>query len=82
MRLKYMVGIGIILVFTVFGALSFRKNLTPYIGFNEAKNSKSTVQIIGEVIKEKTSYDLENHKFYFSLKDHNGEKIKVSLDGS
>jgi len=67
MKLKYIIGIGIILIFVVFGALSFRKNLTPYVGFKEAMSSNIAVQIIGEVIPEETRYDMESHQFYFRL---------------
>jgi cytochrome c-type biogenesis protein CcmE len=81
MKLKYVIGIGIILIFIVFGALSFRKNLTPYVGFNEAKSSNSSVQIIGEVLPEETKYDLENQKFLFSLKDSKGEKMNIVFNG-
>ena len=81
MKLKYVIGIGIILIFIVFGALSFRKNLTPYVGFNEAKSSNSSVQIIGEVLPEETKYDLENQKFYFTLKDPKGEKMNIVFNG-
>ncbi len=81
MKLKYIIGIGIILIFVVFGALSFRKNLTPYVGFKEAMSSNISVQIIGEVILGDTRYDLENHQFYFSLKDPKGEKMKVVFNG-
>ncbi len=81
MKLKYVVGLGVILVFIIFGALSFRKNLTPYVGFKEAKSLNTSVQIIGVVIPEETSYDLENHKLYFSLKDPQGEKMRVIYPG-
>lgn len=81
LKLKYIVGVGLILIFIVFGTLSFRKNLTPYVGFKEAKSSSTSVQIIGEVVPEESSYDLENHKFYFSLKDPKGEKMKVVYQG-
>ncbi|HEX9911808.1 MAG TPA: cytochrome c maturation protein CcmE [candidate division Zixibacteria bacterium] len=81
MKLKYITGICIIIVFIVFGALSFRKNLTPYVGFNEAKSSNSSVQIIGEVLPEETKYDLENQKFLFSLKDSKGEKMNIVFNG-
>ncbi|HVP36713.1 MAG TPA: cytochrome c maturation protein CcmE [Terriglobales bacterium] len=81
MNWKYIVGIGIILIFIVFGALSFRKNMTPYVGFKEAMSSNSSVQIIGEVIPEDTRYDLESHQFFFSLKDPKGEKMKVAFNG-
>jgi len=81
MKLKYIIGIVVITIFIVFGALSFRKNLTPYVGFEEAKNSNSSVQIIGEVVSGETKYNLENQKFYFNLKDPEGEKMRVVFNG-
>jgi cytochrome c-type biogenesis protein CcmE len=81
MKSKYIIGTGIILIFVIFGALSFRKNLTPYVGFKEAKSSDNSVQIIGEVVPEDTKYDLENQKFFFTLKDPKGEKMNIVFNG-
>jgi cytochrome c-type biogenesis protein CcmE len=81
MRLKYIIGLIIILIFIVIGALSFRKNLTPYVGFQEAKSSNNTVQIIGQVVPGETEYDLQNQRFLFSLKDPQGDKLKIVFNG-
>jgi len=82
MNLKIIFGILIIAVFAVFGALSFRKNLTPYVSFEEAKKNQGVVQVIGKLVKEKTDYDLEKNFLYFTIEDQKGEVLGVVYDGA
>lgn len=81
MNLKVLIGIFIIAVFIVFGALSFRKNLTPYVSFEQAKKSEGVVQVIGKLVLNETEYDLKKNLLYFTLKSQKGEKLSVVFDG-
>ena len=81
MSLKFIILIAILVVFILFGAFSFKKNLTPYVDFDEAKKSSSMVQVIGEVVLDETRYDLEAQKLYFTLKDKKDKKLLVSYSG-
>ncbi len=81
MNLKVFIGIFIIIVFMVFGALSFRKNLTPYVSFEQAKKSEGVVQIIGKLVLDETEYDLKKNLLYFTLKNQKGERLSVVYDG-
>ncbi len=81
MNLKIFIGIFIIIVFMVFGALSFRKNLTPYVSFEQAKKSEGVVQIIGKLVLDETEYDLKKNLLYFTLKNQKGERLSVVYDG-
>jgi cytochrome c-type biogenesis protein CcmE len=82
MNLKVLIGIIIIVVFVIFGALSFRKSLTPYVSFEEAKRVDATVQIIGKVVFGESSYDTTTHLFYFTLENPEGEILDVVFDGT
>lgn len=82
MKTKYLIGIPIILIFVIFGALSFRKTLTPYVNFEEAKNSGATVQVIGEVVFSQVKYDIDTHQLQFSIRDEHGEKMTVVYNGT
>lgn len=81
MNLKVILLLTILIVFILFGAFSFKKNLTPYVDFDEAKRSLGIVQVIGEVVTDQTRYDLKTQKLYFTLKDKKDKKLLVSYTG-
>ncbi len=82
MKTKYLIGIPIIVIFVIFGALSFRKTLTPYVSFEEAKESGATVQVIGEVVFPQVKYDIDAHQLQFPIIDENQEKMVVVYSGT
>jgi cytochrome c-type biogenesis protein CcmE len=82
MRLKLLIGIIIIVVFVIFGTLSFRTSLTPYVSFEEAKRMASTVQVIGKVVSGESSYDTTTHLFHFTLRDPGDAVLEVVFDGT
>ena len=82
MKTKYLIGIPIILIFVIFGALSFRKTLTPYVSFEEAKNSGATVQVIGEIVFSEINYDIDAHQLQFPITDENQDKMMVVYSGT
>lgn len=81
MNLKIVILIAIIIGLVLFGVLSFKRNLTPYVDFDEAKKSLGVVQVIGELVTDQTRYDLETQKLYFTLKNDKDEKLLVSYTG-
>lgn len=81
MNLKVFIGIFIIIVFMIFGALSFRKNLTPYVSFEQAKKSEGVIQIIGKLVLDETEYDLKKNLLHFTLKNQKEERLSVVYDG-
>jgi cytochrome c-type biogenesis protein CcmE len=82
MKPKYIIGIAIIIVFVVFGAFSFKKTLTPYVSFQEARSSGATVQIIGEPVLSEAQYDLNSHQFRFPILDENQDMLTVVYQGT
>jgi len=82
MKGKYIIGIIVIVGFMVFGAISLKKSLTPYVGFAQAKKSDETVQIIGKVVERETYYDTLAQNLVFTLTDKNShDKMKVLYHG-
>ena len=82
MRAKYLIGIAIIIIFVVFGALSFKKTLTPYVSFGEAERTGAPVQIIGEVVFPEVNYDTSAHLLRFPIVDENGDSMTVVYGGT
>jgi len=81
MKAKYLIGIAIIVVFAVFGAMSFKKTLTPYVSFEEAKRTGANVQVIGEVVFSEVDYDLDAHQLRFPILDETGQRMVVTYGG-
>ena len=82
MKPKYLIGIVIIVVFIVFGAMSFKKTLTPYVSFEEAKRSGATVQVIGEIVYSGVEYDIDSHQLRFPIVDEEGQRMTVLYGGT
>lgn len=82
MKGKYIIGIVVIVGFIVFGAISLKKSLTPYVSFAQAKQSPETVQIIGKVVEGETFYDTLAQNLVFNLTDKKShEQMKVIYHG-
>ena len=81
MKIRYIVALVIIVGFVIYGAVSLKTSLTPYVSFVEAKSSPQTVQVMGELEKSATHYDTTAGLLYFTLKDKHGELLEVSYKG-
>jgi cytochrome c-type biogenesis protein CcmE len=82
MKPKYAIGIIIIVVFIVFGAFSFKRTLTPYVSFEDARKSKEVVQVIGKIAFSEARYDLDAHQLQFPITDENQNKMMVVYSGT
>lgn len=81
MKPKYVFGIVLLAAFIVFGAISFKKSLTPYVTFAEAMKARGSVQVIGQLVKEKTAYDTTAQVLRFTLADDHGHTLPVTYHG-
>jgi len=81
MNAKVIAAIVLLAVAAVFGAGSFKKSMTPYVSFKEAKNASGMVQVNG-VLADK-NYVLKKDEQYlsFHLKDSRGEVMPVVYRG-
>lgn len=80
MRLKTIIGIFVVLVGVGIGLSTFRKSLTPYIIFKEAKKSAGVVQIHGSLVSKGT-YNSEKGTLEFELMEKDGEKMNIVYSG-
>jgi cytochrome c-type biogenesis protein CcmE len=81
MNKKLIIGIGLIVAFTVFGFLNFRKALTPYVSYKEARAGGS-VQIIGTLLQGSVNYVTDEQTLYFTMKEKDtDDTIPVAYKG-
>jgi cytochrome c-type biogenesis protein CcmE len=82
MKIKYLIGGGILLVFAIVAVLSFNSNKIEYSNFADAKTSGKVVQIIGSWTKDMpANYDVKTSCFTFNMKDKNDAIAKVIFNG-
>ena len=81
MNLKVMLGLALLVVAAGFGVTSFRKSMTPYVSFAEAKRASGSVQVNGTLADK--NYVLKPSEQYleFKLKDDHGEVMPVEYRG-
>ncbi len=82
MKPKYAIGIIIIVVFIIFGAFSFKKTLTPYVSFQDARKSGEVVQVIGKIVFPEVRYDVDVHQLRFPITDEDQDKMMVVYSGT
>jgi len=81
MNKKLIIGITLIAVFTVFGFLNFRKALTPYVSYKEAR-AGGNVQVIGTLVLGSINYATDEQTLYFSMKERDADDtIPVAYRG-
>jgi cytochrome c-type biogenesis protein CcmE len=82
---KYYIIAGIaIIAFAVLGVSSFLSAMTPYVtDFDEVRqSSRDKLQVPGDIIRSKTTYDGRLHALVFFLKDPAGQEMKVIYKGT
>jgi cytochrome c-type biogenesis protein CcmE len=81
MNAKVILAVGLLVIAVVFGVTSFKKSVTPYISFDEARHAAGMVQVNG-VLADK-SYVMKRDEQYleFKLKDSHGEVMTVEYRG-
>ena len=81
MKVKYIIGVVIIIAFGAFAISSFQSSITPYVSIQEAIESGGAVQVKGQRV-DKGAFDIDENVFKFTLKDENGNQIEVIYDGA
>lgn len=76
MKKAYWIGAVVVLAFLALGLTTFTKSMTPYVSFDEARDSKRTVQVMGALEKGTSRYDIDTKTLHFTLVD---EKTRVAL---
>ncbi len=84
MKNKYIFGGIIILIFFSFMAYLFTQtNISYETNFAKVMNSGKTLKVTGSWVRENNYvYDKEKNLFMFTMKDENGNLMKVIYQGS
>lgn len=81
MKRTYLVGIVVIIAFALFGIGTFKKSVTPYVTFTEARNASTPVQVSGMRVPGEERYDLKAKELRFLMEDANGDRLEVIYAG-
>jgi len=82
MRWKLVIALGLVVGGAVLGVSSFRRAVTPYVGFAEARRADGLVQVSGTIVERDTigGADVERG-LAFRLRDRQGEVMTVVYRG-
>ena len=81
MNVKIVLAIVLLAVAAGFGITSFRKTMTPYISFAEARNASGMVQVNGVLANKNYVLKQDEQYLKFDLKDSKGEVMNVEYRG-
>lgn len=82
MRKGYWIAGGLAAAFLLLGVTSFTKTLTPYLTFDEARNARGVVQVMGSLDRASDRYDTVTQRLAFDLVDDRGRRMPVSYGGT
>lgn len=78
----YIFAFSGLLFFLILSFIAFKRSLTPYVPFEYAKKTRSTVQIAGTLEKNSIAYDESQSMLEFLMKEKEGKDlIKVHYKG-
>lgn len=81
MNLKVIVAIVLLAVAVTVGVSSFKRTMTPYIGFAEARNASGLVQVNGKLADKNYVLKAEEQFLRFNLQDEKGDVMPVEYRG-
>jgi cytochrome c-type biogenesis protein CcmE len=81
MKRGYWIAAALTLAFVGFGLTAFQKTLTPYLSFDEAKNARGVVQVMGALDKASDRYDAGHEELFFELIEEGGARMPIVYRG-
>lgn len=81
MNIKIVLALGLLAVAAGVGVTSFKKSVTPYINFTEARASSGLVQVNGVLADKNYVARTEEQYLEFKLKDDKGQVMPVVYRG-
>ena len=81
MNVKVTIALVLLAVAAGFGVSSFRKSMTPYISFAEAKRSSGQVQVNGVLANKDYVLERDRQFLKFDLRDETGDVLTVEYTG-
>lgn len=82
MKRRHGIGIGIIALFIIFSAFSFKSSLTPYVTFGQAKTMAGSVQVRGVLASDQVLMTDDSKAITFKLRDEKGQEAMVIYKGT
>jgi len=81
MSMKVLIAVVLLAVAGVVGVSSFKRTMTPYIGFAEAKKSSGLVQVNGKLADKDYVLKPAEQFLRFKLRDEKGDVMPVEYRG-
>ena len=81
MNLKVMIAVALLAAATAVGVSSFKKTMTPYIGFAEARTASGLVQVNGKLADKDYVLKAQEQFLRFNLRDEQGTVMPVEYRG-
>ena len=81
MNVKIILAVALLAVAATVGVSSFRKTMTPYIGFDEARSASGLVQVNGKLADKDYVLKTEEQFLRFNLRDEKGKVMPVEYRG-
>jgi len=82
MNLKVIVAVVLLAVAGTVGVSSFKRTMTPYIGFAEARTASGLVQVNGKLADKDYILKPEEQFLRFNLRDEHGDVMPVEYRGT
>ena len=81
MNLKVILAVGLFVAAAAIGVASFRKSVTPYISFDEARHASGMVQVNGVLADKNYVMKKDEQYLEFKLRDTRGQIMPVAYRG-
>ena len=81
MNLKIILAVVLLAAAAAVGVTSFKKTMTPYIGFTEARSASGLVQVNGKLADKDYILKPQEQFLRFNLRDDHGEVMPVEYRG-
>lgn len=82
-KLKWIIGIAVVVVFASIALYSFKASLNPYVTIAEAAETNRQVQVIGYIYDPETiSFNQQTKMLEFVLTDDEGTSVEVAYQGA
>jgi len=81
MNVKWILALALVAAGVYFGVTSFKKSVTPYISFDEARHSSGMVQVNGVLADKNYVMKKEEQYLEFKLRDSQGQTMPVAYRG-
>ena len=88
MKPKLIIGLAIIIIFSIWAASAFFKTTLRYVSIEEAKTSTRSVQVMGKIDFDRVNYNVDQARLEFEIYDseandsHVADRMKIVYYGT